>query len=81
MDDATVTIYPDPDSAPEPIFALEVGDFDTILLSREERDMFVALHSEAMDRDDVVFSFNQDAPKFRMTLSGDEGLDTDVELE
>ncbi len=52
-----------------------------ISLSRDERNMFVAHHKEAMERDECVFSFNQDAPKFRMTLSGDEDLENDVDLE
>lgn len=56
-----------------------IDEFE-IPLTREERDMFVALHEEAMDSELNVFSFNQDAPKFRMSLSGDEDLSTDVDL-
>lgn len=61
---------------------LFIGSYQPIELTREERDMFVLLHGEAMDREENVFSFDQDRPKFKMKLSGDEDeMDADVGLE
>ncbi len=76
MDDVNLCIYHGSDD-----FVLEIDGLDEIALTREERDMFVALHMEAMDNGDNVFSFNQDAPKHRMKLSGDDDFETDVEIE
>ncbi len=86
MDDQEVLIslHVDPDSGEwiDDLFDLKIGDIDEFTLTRDERDMFVALHKEAMERDECVFSFNQDSPKFRMTLSGDdEEIMHDVDLE
>ncbi len=77
LDDNELAIRP---SADDDWYDLCFMDHE-IPLTRDERDMFVALHKEAMERDECVFSYNQDSPKFRMTLSAGDELETDVELE
>lgn len=87
LDDVNMGIIPnhiDPDNSENDTYQLYIlcETSDHITFTREQRDMFVALHKEAMDNGENVFSFDQDRPKFKMKLSGDEDeMDADVGLE